>query len=146
MLVGGAIKLGLEGFQRAFAFASEKLVLHTWSQKLLSGMPEKMKRRHQGRAGNEEVLWGNRHTWANVVDETFNFMLGLRHSEVVFPLEPRDAALKCMGLFQKYKHFYWFRSYIRMMPGDPYYLSTVYVPPESAPKSTWFVRVDFVTP
>merc|ERR1719498_278654 len=44
-LTGGAIKLGLEGFQRAFAFLNEKLTLHTWSQKALSGMPEKMKRR-----------------------------------------------------------------------------------------------------
>jgi len=146
MLVGGAIKLGLEWFQRAFAFAADKLPLHAWSQHLLSGMPEKMKARHQGRAGNQEVLWGNRHTWAHVIDETFNFLLGLRHSEVVFPLEPHESAVKCMEIFFKYKQFYWFRSYIRMMPGDPYYLSTVYVPPEENPSSRWFVRVDFVTP
>jgi len=145
MLVGGAIRLGLEAFQRAFAFAADKLILHEWSQKALSGMPEKMKKRHQGKAGNDEVLWGNRHTWAHVVDETVNFGLSLRHSEVVFPLEPRDKALKCMDIFFKYKHFYWFRSYIRMMPADPYYLSTVYVPPGAA-KPPWFVRVDFVTP
>jgi hypothetical protein len=146
MLAGHLIKSGLEIFQRAFDFATSKLTLHTWSQMLLSGMPEKMKRRHQGRAGDQKVLWGNRHTWANVVDETVNFVLGLRHSEVVFPLEPRDKALKCMDIFYKYKHFYWFRSYIRMMPGDNYYLSTVYVPPGTNPKSSWFVRVDFVTP
>lgn len=145
MLVGGAVRLGLEAFQRVFAFAATKLPLHTWSQKLLSGMPEKMQRRHQGRAGNAKVLWGNRHTWANVVDEVVNFGLSLRHSEVVFPLEPRDVALKCMEVFYKYKHFYWFRSYIRLMPSDAYYLSTVYAPPNSGQKQ-WFVRVDFVTP
>lgn len=146
MLAGGAIMLGLDAFQRAFAWAADRYSLHTWSQEALSSMPEKMKRRHQGRAGNTEILWGNRHTWANVVDETVNFFLSLRHTEVVFPLEPRDRALKCMAIFYKYKHFYWFRSYIRMMPGDSYYLSTVHVPPEAGPKSTWFVRVDFVTP
>lgn len=143
-LLGGSIMLGLDAFQRGFAVAAEKLSLHTWSQEALSSMPEKMKRRHQGRAGNTELLWGNRHTWANVVDETVNFLLSLRHSEVVFPLEPRDRAQKCMEIFFKYKHFYWFRSYIRMMPADSYYLSTVYMPPEA--KQTWFVRVDFVTP
>jgi hypothetical protein len=145
-IVGGAVMLALKGFQQTMLHATSVLPLHKWSQSLVTGMPEKMKRRHQGRAGNADVLWGNRHTWANVVDETVNFALGLRHTEVVFPLEPLDKANKCMALFYKYKHFYWFRSYIRMMPGDPYYLSTVYVPPEQNPKSTWFVRVDFVTP
>lgn len=145
-LVGGGIKLALDGIQRGVLLAADYLPVHEWSQKAVSGMPEKMKRRHQGRAGDADVLWGNRHTWANVVDETVNWALGLRHSEVVFPLEPREKALKCMAIFQKYKHFYWFRSYIRMMPGDPHYLSTVYVPPEGSPKKTWFVRVDFVTP
>jgi hypothetical protein len=145
-LAGGAIKLGLEGFQKGFAAAASFLPIHTWSQKALTSMPEKMKRRHQGRAGDQKVLWGNRHTWANVVDETFNWLLSLRHSEVVFPLEPRDRAMKCMDIFYKYKHFYWFRSYIRMMPADPYYLSTVYVPPDVKASSSWFVRVDFVTP
>jgi len=145
MFSGAAIMLGLDIFQRGFASAADKLSLHTWSQEALSSMPEKMKRRHQGRAGNTEVLWGNRHTWANVIDETVNFLLSLRHSEVVFPLEPRDRAMKCMDVFFKYKHFYWFRSYIRMMPGDSHYLSTVHVPGAN-PQSTWFVRVDFVTP
>merc|ERR1712151_1425319 len=73
-------------------------------------------------------------------------LLSLRHSEVVFPLEPRDRAMKCMDIFYKYKHFYWFRSYIRMMPADSYYLSTVYAPPETDTQANWFVRVDFVTP
>jgi len=146
MIVGGAITLGLDMFQRGFAFLSTKLPLNKWSQLLLSGMPEKMKRRHQGRAGDQKVLWGNRHTWANVVDEVVNFGLSLRHTEVVFPLEPRESALKCMATVFKYKHFFWFRSYIRMMPADPYYLSTVYAAPESTAKSSWFVRVDFVTP
>jgi len=139
-------RFGLDIFQRLFAFMATKLPFHTLSQKALTSMPEKMKRRHQGRAGDQEVLWGNRHTWANLVDETVNFLLGLRHTEVVFPLEPREDSLRCMEIFYKYKHFYWFRSYIRMMPGDPYYLSTVYVPPEQGPKTKWFVRVDFVTP
>lgn len=137
---GSLLKLGLEVFQDLVVTRGGSKV-HALTQWIYANLPEKSKRRHEGRDGDSKLLWGNQYTWANLIDDSANFILSLRHVEVVFPLEPRERAVKCMDIFYKYSHFYWFRSYIRMMPGDKHYLSTVHGDPD-----TWFVRVDFVTP
>lgn len=86
---------------------------------------------------------GHQYTWAAVLDETFNLLLGLRHVEVIFPLEPKDTAGRCLDAVFAHKHLAWFRLNVRTMQSEDFYLSSVHGPKG---KKVVFLRVDFVGP
>ena len=53
---------------------------------------------------------GNQWTWAGWLDEVVNLFMGLRHVEVIFPLHPREQAIKCFDVVFAHQHLAWWRS------------------------------------
>jgi len=86
---------------------------------------------------------GNQWTWAGWLDEVVNLFMGLRHVEVIFPLHPREQAIKCFDVVFAHQHLAWWRLNIRTMPSDEFFVSSTHSP---ASNRTTFLRVDFVAP
>lgn len=87
---------------------------------------------------------GMQFTWAGWLDEVTNLLMGLRHVEVIFPLEPMDKAERCLDIVLKHKHLAWWRLNVRTQQSEGYYLSSTYAEPGAKPVT--FLRVDFVAP
>jgi len=87
---------------------------------------------------------GSQYTWAGWLDEVMNLIMGLRHVEVIFPLEPRDRAARCLDAVFAHRHLTWWRLNVRTMKSEDYLLSSTHSPGGSAPVT--FLRVDFVGP
>jgi len=85
---------------------------------------------------------GNQYTWAGFLDEIMNLIMGLRHIEVIFPLDDRERAAKCLDIVFAHKHLAWWRLNVRTMASEGFYLSSTH----SATKGAFFARVDFVAP
>lgn len=85
---------------------------------------------------------GHQYTWAGWLDEAMNFAMMLEHMEVIFPLEPKEEARKCLQIVFAHKHLMWWRFNIRVMQSDNWYLSSVHMPGKKQP----MVRVDFIMP
>jgi len=96
----------------------------------------------RGEASNRPS--GIQYTWAGWLDEVTNLIMGLRHIEVIFPLEPRDQAEKCLDIVFAHQHLTWWRLNIRTMLSENYLMSSTYNPPDMEPVT--FLRVDFVAP
>jgi hypothetical protein len=87
---------------------------------------------------------GLQYSWAGWVDEFFNLAMGLRHVEVIFPIEPREQATKCLEIVFAHKHLAWWRLNIRTQLSENFHISSTYTPKGSKP--VYFARVDFVSP
>jgi len=85
---------------------------------------------------------GHQYTWAAWLDEAMNFVMNLEHMEVIFPLEPREEAHKCLDIVFAHQHLMWWRFNIRVMLSEDWYLSPVYLEGPRRP----VVRVDFIMP
>jgi len=98
----------------------------------------------EGRGEGTSRPGGNQYTWAGWVDETMNLLMGLRHVEVVFALEPREQAAKCLDAVFAHRHLTWWRLNIRTQLSESFLMSSTYNPPGSEPVT--FLRTDFVAP
>eukprot|EP00425_Heterocapsa_triquetra_P038931 CAMPEP_0195074302 /NCGR_PEP_ID=MMETSP0448-20130528/17443_1 /TAXON_ID=66468 /ORGANISM="Heterocapsa triquestra, Strain CCMP 448" /LENGTH=544 /DNA_ID=CAMNT_0040106537 /DNA_START=77 /DNA_END=1709 /DNA_ORIENTATION=+ len=87
---------------------------------------------------------GLQYSWAGWIDEFFNLAMGLRHVEVIFPVEPRARAIKCLDIVFAHKHLAWWRLNIRTQRSENFYISPTFTPEGSKP--IYFARVDFVSP
>jgi len=87
---------------------------------------------------------GNQYTWAGWLDEVMNLIMGLRHVEVIFPLEPKEQAEKCLDVVIAHKHLAWWRLNVRTQQSEGFLLSSTHAPAGSKP--VFFLRVDFVGP
>merc|ERR1740121_25143 len=87
---------------------------------------------------------GNQWTWAGILDEVVNLIMGLRHIEVVFPIEPKERAVKCLDIILSHKHLTWWRMNVRTQKSEGFHLSSTHAPVGTKP--TVFLRVDFVAP
>jgi len=88
---------------------------------------------------------GNKYTWAGWLDEVMNLIMGLRHIEVIFPLEDRDRAAKCLDIVFAHKHLAWWRLNVRTQASEGFYLSSTHADTKGGEK-LFFARVDFVAP
>lgn len=86
---------------------------------------------------------GHQYTWAAWIDEVMNLIMGLRHVEVIFPLEPQDQAARCLETVFAYQHLTWWRLNVRTMKSEDFYLSSVH---HGGKGPQTFLRVDFVSP
>jgi len=86
---------------------------------------------------------GNQYTWAGWIDEVMNLAMGLRHVEVIFPLEPKDTAAKCLDAVFAHRHLAWWRLNVRTMGSEGFHLSSTHSLGE---ERVYFLRVDFVGP
>lgn len=84
----------------------------------------------------------NLFTWAGFLDEVTNLLMGLRHVEVIFPLEPADRAAKCLEAVFAHRHLAWWRLNVRTQPSEDFLLSSTHSPGARVV----FARVDFVAP
>lgn len=87
---------------------------------------------------------GNQYTWAGWLDETMNLIMGLRHIEVIFPLEPTVQAERCLDAVFAHRHLAWWRLNIRTQKSESFFLSSTHAPAGAKPVT--FLRVDFVSP
>lgn len=87
---------------------------------------------------------GNQYTWAGWIDEVMNLIMGLRHVEVIFPVEPQHQAAKCLDAVFEHRHLAWWRLNVRTQQSESFLLSSTHSPANSAPVA--FLRVDFVSP
>lgn len=85
---------------------------------------------------------GHQYTWAAWLDEVMNFAMNLEHMEVIFPLEPKEEAHKCLEIVFAHQHLMFWRFNIRAMLSDDWYLSPVYLEGPRRPVA----RVDFLMP
>jgi len=89
----------------------------------------------------------NLYTWAGQLDEIFNLFMGLRHVEVIFPLEPKETAVKCLDAVFAHRHLAWWRLNVRTQPSEGFYLSSTYaLANDGSNAKKIFLRVDFVAP
>jgi len=86
---------------------------------------------------------GHQYTWAGWLDEAMNFVMSLEHMEVIFPVEPKEEAQKCLEIVFAHQHLMWWRFNIRVMMSEDWYLSPVSLP--DRPRQP-MVRVDFIMP
>jgi len=76
-----------------------------------------------------------------------NLAMGLRHVEVIFPLEPVETAAKCLEAVFAHRHLAWWRLNVRTMAAEGFYLSSTHsFNPREFLKDVFFLRVDFVGP
>lgn len=119
------------------------------SSPLLSGVRQALGWQHspENRGEGTSRPSGNQYTWAGWIDEVMNLAMGLRHVEVIFPLEPMETAAKCLEAVFAHKHLAWWRLNVRTMAAEGFYLSSTHSfnPPDSL-KEFFFLRVDFVGP
>lgn len=85
---------------------------------------------------------GHQYTWAAWLDEAFNWLMRLHHIEVIFPIEPKEKAAKCLKVVFDHKHLIWWRLNIRVTKSEEWFLSAVH----SEDRSQSFARVDFLVP
>lgn len=98
----------------------------------------------EARGEASERPTGIQYTWAGWLDEVMNLIMGLRHIEVIFPLEPQAQAAKCLDVVFAHRHLAWWRLNVRTMQSEGFPLSSTYAPPGGKPLT--FLRVDFVGP
>jgi len=98
----------------------------------------------EARGEGSERPTGNQYTWAGWLDEVMNLLMGLRHVEVIFPLEPKDKAVRCLDAVFAHRHLAWWRLNVRTQQSEGFHLSSTYGEPGAKPVS--FARVDFVGP
>jgi len=119
------------------------------SSPLLKGVRQALGWQHspENRGEGTSRPSGNQYTWAGWIDEVMNLGMGLRHVEVIFPLEPMETAAKCLEAVLAHKHLAWWRLNVRTQSAEGFYLSSThsFSPPESL-KKDFFLRVDFVAP
>lgn len=95
----------------------------------------------ENRGEGQDKPRGHQYTWAGWIDEVTNLIMGLRHVEVIFPIEPKDKAAKCLEAVFAHKHLAWWRLNVRTMRSEEFFLSSTH----SNDRVT-FLRVDFVGP
>merc|ERR1712224_730385 len=61
---------------------------------------------------------------------------------VIFAIEPKERAAKCLAAVLDHRHLYWWRLNIRVMRPESFYLSPVH----GEASDTGFARVDMVVP
>jgi hypothetical protein len=115
------------------------------SSPLLAGVRSALGWQHSPESRGEGTAkpTGNLYTWAGWIDEVMNLMMGLRHVEVIFPLEPKDKAEKCLDAVFAHRHLAWWRLNVRTMASEGFHLSSTHSPSKD---KEFFLRVDFVGP
>lgn len=115
------------------------------SSPLLAGVRQVLGWQHspENRGEGTSRPSGNQYTWAGWLDEVMNLIMGLRHVEVIFPLEPKDKAAKCLDAVFAHRHLAWWRLNVRTMASEGFHLSSTHFPGE---EKVYFLRVDFVGP
>lgn len=118
------------------------------SSPLLAGVRKVLGWQHSPEARGEASVrpTGNQYTWAGWIDETMNLFMGLRHVEVIFPLEPKEQAIKCLNIVIEHKHLAWWRLNVRTQRSEGFWLSSTHASSEEVAKGSVFLRVDFVGP
>lgn len=93
-------------------------------------------------------LTGNQYTWAGWIDEVMNVAMGLRHVEVIFPLQPKERAVKCLDAVFAHKHLAWWRLNVRTQPSEGFWLSSTHAEEsdDTGSARSVFLRMDFVAP
>jgi len=117
------------------------------SSPMLSKVRKAMGWQHSPEARGEasDRPTGNQYTWAGWVDEVANLIMGLRHVEVIFPLEPKDRAAKCLETVFAHKHLAWWRLNIRTQQSEDFHISSTHGSSKRE-SPEFFLRVDFVAP
>ncbi|CAK0813206.1 unnamed protein product [Prorocentrum cordatum] len=119
------------------------------SSPLLAGVRQALGWQHspENRGEGTSRPTGNQFTWAGWIDEVMNLAMGLRHVEVIFPLEPMETAAKCLEAVFAHRHLAWWRLNVRTMAAEGFYLSSTHsFKPAESIKEDFFLRVDFVGP
>jgi hypothetical protein len=98
----------------------------------------------EARGESSEMPTGNQYTWAGWVDEVTNLFMGLQHVEVIFPLEPKERAVKCLDAVFAHRHLTWWRLNVRTQRSEGFHISSTHSWTSEEPGV--FLRVDFVAP
>jgi len=116
------------------------------SSPLLAGVRKVLGWQHSPEARGEASSRpsGNHYTWAGWLDEVMNLIMGLRHVEVIFPLEPKEQAANCLDAIFAHRHLAWWRLNVRTQRSEGFFLSSTHSPPGAKP--VVFLRTDFVGP
>merc|ERR1712190_424987 len=86
---------------------------------------------------------GHQYTWVDRTHEFMNLALGLRHVDVIFPLDSQVKTIRCLTVLFGYGHLVWDRMIVETMGSDDFFLSSTYSP--SHGQRTTFLRVGFVS-